>query len=135
MKMVDFRGRTVVVTGAASGIGREIARAFSRRGADLALADINEEGLRAVKEELESQGGRVYSQVVDVSVAEQVENFRDNVYGETRVVGYFSKIENWNKSKAEGELEDRHKGNYLVEDENDFVSAVITADDLSGGAE
>jgi ribonucleoside-triphosphate reductase (formate) len=59
----------------------------------------------------------------------------DNVFGEARVVGYFSKIENWNKSKAEGELADRHKGNYLVDDENDFISAVITADELSGGAE
>ena len=36
------------------------------------------------------------------------------VYGETRVVGYFSKIENWNKSKREGELLDRRKGNYAV---------------------
>ncbi|MDR1534930.1 MAG: anaerobic ribonucleoside-triphosphate reductase [Planctomycetota bacterium] len=29
----------------------------------------------------------------------------------TRVVGYFSRVENWNKSKI-GELKDRHKGNY-----------------------
>ncbi|MFC1544950.1 anaerobic ribonucleoside-triphosphate reductase [Gemmatimonadota bacterium] len=36
------------------------------------------------------------------------------VYGETRVVGYFSKIENWNKSKREGELVARHQGNYKV---------------------
>lgn len=36
------------------------------------------------------------------------------VYGETRVVGYFSKIENWNKSKREGELLGRRKGNYAV---------------------
>ncbi|MFO7957624.1 MAG: anaerobic ribonucleoside-triphosphate reductase [Candidatus Brocadiia bacterium] len=33
------------------------------------------------------------------------------VYGMTRVVGYFSRIPNWNKSKI-GELKDRHKGNY-----------------------
>jgi len=38
-----------------------------------------------------------------------------NVIGETRVVGYFSKITNWNKSKREGELQDRRKGNYSVE--------------------
>lgn len=39
----------------------------------------------------------------------------DNVVGETRVVGYFSKITNWNRSKREGELSDRQKGNYTIE--------------------
>ncbi|HBA83777.1 MAG TPA: hypothetical protein DCZ95_06755 [Verrucomicrobia bacterium] len=37
------------------------------------------------------------------------------VEGETRVVGYFSKIKNWNKSKRYGELIARHKGQYAVE--------------------
>jgi ribonucleoside-triphosphate reductase len=36
-----------------------------------------------------------------------------NVYGMTRIVGYFSRVNNWNKSKL-GELKDRHKGNYSV---------------------
>jgi ribonucleoside-triphosphate reductase len=35
------------------------------------------------------------------------------VYGITRIVGYFSRIANWNKSKL-GELRDRHRGNYAV---------------------
>lgn len=38
-----------------------------------------------------------------------------NVYGITRIVGYYSRINNWNKSKI-GELADRHKGNYSVKD-------------------
>ena len=38
-----------------------------------------------------------------------------NVYGISRIVGYFSRINNWNKSKI-GELADRHKGNYSIED-------------------
>jgi ribonucleoside-triphosphate reductase len=37
------------------------------------------------------------------------------VVGETRVVGYFSKIHNWNKSKRYGELVARHRGRYGVE--------------------
>lgn len=37
-----------------------------------------------------------------------------NVVGETRVVGYFSKIPNWNRSKRYGELADRHRGRYSV---------------------
>mgnify|MGYP006284291657 FL=1 len=39
----------------------------------------------------------------------------ENVVGETRVVGYFSKIQNWNKSKRHGELVARHRGRYSVE--------------------
>ncbi|MBN1923878.1 MAG: hypothetical protein JW791_03915 [Nanoarchaeota archaeon] len=36
-----------------------------------------------------------------------------NVYGISRVVGYFSKINDWNKSKS-AEFKDRQKGNYKV---------------------
>jgi len=39
----------------------------------------------------------------------------DEVVGETRVVGYFSKIQNWNKSKRYGELVARQRGRYAVE--------------------
>jgi len=39
----------------------------------------------------------------------------ENVVGETRVVGYFSKIQNWNKSKRFGELVARQRGRYAVE--------------------
>ena len=51
-----------------------------------------------------------------------------NVYHETRIVGYFSKIENWNKSKRHGELIARHKGFYSVEKAND-VEKIETKSD------
>jgi NAD(P)-dependent dehydrogenase (short-subunit alcohol dehydrogenase family) len=41
-----IRGEVAVVTGAASGIGRGISKALARRGCNLALADLNEDGLR-----------------------------------------------------------------------------------------
>ncbi len=49
----------------------------------------------------------------------------DNVYGETRVVGYFSKIQNWNKSKQYGELTARQRGRYAIEtaDTEEMVTA------------
>ena len=37
----------------------------------------------------------------------------ENVYGISRVCGYFSKIENWNKSKK-AEFKDRRKGDYKI---------------------
>jgi len=77
---MDFKGKAVVVTGAASGIGREIALAFARRGARLVIADIDEARLLGVKDELESLGAEVYAKVVDVSRAEEVGDFCHSVY-------------------------------------------------------
>jgi NAD(P)-dependent dehydrogenase (short-subunit alcohol dehydrogenase family) len=79
-RLKDFNGKVVVVTGAANGIGREIARAFARRGAKLAIADIDTEGLQDVRDELASLGCEAYNQTVDVSVSEQVKDFCNNVY-------------------------------------------------------
>jgi len=45
-----------------------------------------------------------------------------DVFGETRVVGYFSKIENWNKSKREGELVSRREGNYSMGVDREIVT-------------
>jgi NAD(P)-dependent dehydrogenase (short-subunit alcohol dehydrogenase family) len=78
----EFKDKTVVVTGAASGIGREITRAFARRGARLAVADINAGGLEKVRLELTPLAAKVYAQVVDVAVAADVESFCDSVYRE-----------------------------------------------------
>jgi anaerobic ribonucleoside-triphosphate reductase len=54
----------------------------------------------------------------------------DDVVGETRVVGYFSKIQNWNKSKRYGELLARHRGRYAVEtaDDQQIVTAPAAAE-------
>ena len=49
-----------------------------------------------------------------------------NVVGETRVVGYFSKVQNWNKSKRYGELLDRHRGIYSVQTAAGFDDNSVT---------
>jgi short-subunit dehydrogenase len=81
-RLKDFNGKVIVVTGAANGIGREIALAFARRGAKLAIADINTEGLLKVEEELASLGCEAHCHMVDVAVAQQVKDFCDNVFRE-----------------------------------------------------
>ncbi len=78
----DFADKVVVVTGAASGIGRETAFAFARRGARLAVVDIDTARLESVKDELEGIGAVAFARTVDVSVAEEVEALCESVYEE-----------------------------------------------------
>ena len=47
----------------------------------------------------------------------------ENVIGETRVVGYYSKVQNWNKSKRFGELVARQRGRYGIEEAGTILSA------------
>lgn len=47
-----LQGKTAAITGGASGIGKEIANLFSKHGAKIALIDLNEENLNAVKSEI-----------------------------------------------------------------------------------
>jgi NAD(P)-dependent dehydrogenase (short-subunit alcohol dehydrogenase family) len=63
----EFVGRTAVVTGAASGIGRASARAFADAGASVVLADINEERLSLAVDEITAAGGKAVSQYCDVA--------------------------------------------------------------------
>ena len=63
----EFAGRTVLVTGAALGIGRGIARAFSAAGADVAIADVNREAAEALALEITTTGRRAVPVLGDVS--------------------------------------------------------------------
>lgn len=64
-----MQGKRGVVTGAASGLGREVAKLFVSEGARVVVADVNGDGARAVAEEV---GGDAVHQECDVTVEEQV---------------------------------------------------------------
>jgi short-subunit dehydrogenase len=55
--MSDYAGRTVLVTGGASGIGRLLALRFAAEGASVVLWDVNAHGLDAVRAEIAAAGG------------------------------------------------------------------------------
>jgi 3-oxoacyl-[acyl-carrier protein] reductase len=77
--------RVAIVTGAASGIGRGIAQAFSQEGAAVAVADKNERGAKEVANGITQDGGRAIPIRVDVTdetaVARMVERTRAELGG------------------------------------------------------
>ena len=69
---MNFKGKTVMVTGAAVGIGRATAFKFAQNGANLVLLDINFEKLECVKKEIEEYTEKVLIFKCDVSNVENV---------------------------------------------------------------
>ena len=80
--MVKLRGKRVLITGAASGIGRSAAVAFAGEGCRLILVDIDREGLDSIEEELRSTGVNCRSYLVDVSSHEQVGEMASAIEGD-----------------------------------------------------
>jgi NAD(P)-dependent dehydrogenase (short-subunit alcohol dehydrogenase family) len=70
-------GKSAVVTGAAAGIGRATAELFAREGARLVLADINTDGLSALRDSLGDVTGEVTTVTADVSKPEDVRRMID----------------------------------------------------------
>lgn len=68
-----LESKVALVTGAASGIGLEIAREFAIEGAKVVISDLNEKAVHHAAEELKGQGYEVLSAVCDVTNEEQVE--------------------------------------------------------------
>ena len=75
--MTTFAGKVAVVTGGASGIGRAIALELARRGASVAIADINETRLEATVAEVLGLGVDALGVRCDVTSDEAVDLFRD----------------------------------------------------------
>lgn len=67
--MLDFTGKTVLLTGATGGIGRQIAKKFHAQGATLALTDMNQERLEELKSQL---GDRVFVYTANLTDSESL---------------------------------------------------------------
>ncbi|MDI6025351.1 SDR family oxidoreductase [Corticibacterium sp. UT-5YL-CI-8] len=72
-----FAHRTVLITGAASGMGLETARAFASKGAEVVMADRDEAGLDRYSAELRNGGVKIHTVTVDVSDPESIDSMFD----------------------------------------------------------
>ncbi len=83
MEVRRLDGKWALVTGAASGIGRETALECARRGANLALCDLDEPGLAATGKAAAELGREVLVRRVDVANAVEMAEFAEAVHGRT----------------------------------------------------
>lgn len=86
MDVITLHGKTALVTGGASGIGKATALAFARRGADLILCDINEAGLAATAQEIRAIGRDVFTRRVDVADRDEMRDFAEAVHARIEAV-------------------------------------------------
>jgi NAD(P)-dependent dehydrogenase (short-subunit alcohol dehydrogenase family) len=81
--MKEFAGKTAVITGGGTGMGRELARQLVAEGCNVAMCDISLEAMAETKRLCEverlPQGLRVTTHIADVSIEEQLQRFRDEL--------------------------------------------------------
>ena len=79
--VVDFTGKSAIVTGAGSGVGRAIAEALAKAGASLALNDLNPDRVETVTEAINAAGGQAIGFHGDIAnrfqVSALIERARD----------------------------------------------------------
>lgn len=85
--MARFDGKIGIITGAASGIGKEIALRFAAEGGIPVIADLNLEAAKATAEEIKAKGGDAYAVAMNVTDEAQVEA------GVAEVVAKYGKID------------------------------------------
>jgi 3-hydroxybutyrate dehydrogenase len=85
--MARFDGRVAIVTGAASGIGKEIALRFAAEGAIPVIADLNLEAAEATATEIRAKGGQAMAVAMNVTDEAQVEK------GVADVIAKYGKVD------------------------------------------
>lgn len=98
IQLKPINQQVVAVVGASSGIGRETALQFAKRGAKVVVAARTESGLRSLVEEIQSLGGDAIYVLADVSNFEQVKAIAD------KAVQVYGRLDTWVHAAATGVL-------------------------------
>lgn len=87
--MQSVQNKTAIVTGAATGIGKDVAQLFARKGMKVVASDINEEHLNRVVAEIQSEGLQAEAFAADVSDEKQIQDlisFTADTFGSIDIV-------------------------------------------------
>jgi 3-hydroxybutyrate dehydrogenase len=84
---VRLKDKAAIITGAASGIGKEISIVFAREGAKVAIADLDQKAADATAKEIDPAGTRAIGIAMDVTNEDQVE------FGTSRVIKAFGALD------------------------------------------
>lgn len=87
LEMFSLEGKSAIITGAGSGLGKSVALGFARSGAELVLADIDEKSANETKEAIERMGYKAFAYKADVSNVEDAANLT------AKTISEFGKID------------------------------------------
>lgn len=115
-----LNGKTAIVTGGASGIGRAIAQRFATSGACVYVVDLDQEVAEATALEISKAGGRAFASKCDISNQEQVKNVFREIMRHERVhilvnnagLAHIGKLESTNESDFDTVFRVNVKGFY-----------------------
>ena len=77
---MDIKGKTIVITGAARGLGQKMPEVVAGQGANVALVDLNHSKLQEFVRLCSATGGRARDYAVDVADESAVETLFNDVY-------------------------------------------------------
>lgn len=80
--MRDLKGKRVLITGGASGIGRTLAERLVPEGAELVLVDLNEKALNETLDAIQSMGGEVSGYTLDITATDSIPRLRERVHAD-----------------------------------------------------
>lgn len=83
---IEFKGKTVIVTGAGAGLGRAYALMFAKLGANIVVNDVSQKGAEGVVKEVEAAGGKAVAAVCSAEEGEQIVKAGLDAFGAVHVL-------------------------------------------------
>jgi 2-hydroxycyclohexanecarboxyl-CoA dehydrogenase len=110
---MNFSGKTVVVTGGSSGIGRATVEAFAKAGGDVFFGDIDEQGAGETLELVEKVGGSAFYHPLDVTDQASIATFAQALHDRSERADVLANVAGWDKTQP------------FIENTPDFMRKVI----------